>query len=347
MRLGTMGSIRKIKGYEDGYGLYSMDVDYRYDLDRLISRGITDDLSLADAIRKEALPLIPVKFRAPQFGCTAFSIATCDSKHYMGRNYDFKLDTSAMLVRCHPKGGYASIAFAALDNIGANDPLPFRSRAACLAAPFICLDGVNEKGVSIAVLTLDSEPTRQKADGRPTIATTLVIRLVLDRADSTESAVKLIGSYSMMASSGRDYHFFITDAAGDSRVVEFDCDSPDRKMTVTSAEATTNFYAMYADRVAPNRRNGHYGHGKERYEAVMDVIERTRGSSSVGDVWEALRASSQLPNPEDITSNTQWSIAFSNTDLTADITLRLHWEDRFMCDLRTGTVSEARIPEKE
>ncbi len=58
MRVGTMRSIERITGYEDGYGLYAMDVRYRYDLDRLISRGITDDRSLVEAIRKEAIPFL-------------------------------------------------------------------------------------------------------------------------------------------------------------------------------------------------------------------------------------------------------------------------------------------------
>jgi len=40
----------------------------------------------------------------------------------MGRNYDFKRDTSAMLVYCAPKDGYRSVAFAALDNVSANIP---------------------------------------------------------------------------------------------------------------------------------------------------------------------------------------------------------------------------------
>ena len=190
------------------------------------------------------------------------------------------------------------------------------------------------------MLTLDSEPTRQKTEGRPTIATSLVIRLVLDRADSTEAAVNLIRGYAMLASSGRDYHFFITDASGDSRVVEYDCDSPDRAMTVTRVEATTNFYAMHEDRVLPHQRNGRYGHGRERYDSVMDVIERTRGSATSEDAWEALRVSSQPPDPEDITSNTQWSIVYSNTDLAAEASIRLHWEDRFGCDLRTGDVTK-------
>ena len=72
----------------------------------------------------------------------------------MGRNYDFKLDTSAMLVYCTPPNGYKSVAFAALDNISANTPdESMKKKLATLTSPFICLDGMNEKGVSIAVLT--------------------------------------------------------------------------------------------------------------------------------------------------------------------------------------------------
>lgn len=38
-----------------------------------------------------------------------------------GRNYDFKNDTSAMLVHCRPAKGYESVATAALDNIALYD----------------------------------------------------------------------------------------------------------------------------------------------------------------------------------------------------------------------------------
>ena len=118
---------------------------------------------------------------------------------HMGRNYDFKLDTSAMLVYCTPQNGYKSVAFAALDNISANTPdESMKKKLATLTSPFICLDGMNEKGVSIAVLTLDSEPVFQNT-GKPTIATTLAIRLVLDRAASTQEAVDLLKEYDIAA----------------------------------------------------------------------------------------------------------------------------------------------------
>ncbi len=325
-RIKTMSSIQKITDYSDGYNLYRMNVDYDYQLDDIIKRGITDDQSMIDAILAEALPLLPVKIKAPKFGCTAFTLTDENGQTHMGRNYDFKRDTSAMLVYCTPKNGYKSVAFAAMDNVSANVPDEnLKKKLASLTAPFICLDGMNEKGVSIAVLTLDSTPVHHDT-GKPTIATTLAIRLVLDRAATTQEAVDLLRGYDMFASSGRDYHFYITDASGDGRAVEYDCDSPTRELVDTKIEAITNFYAIYKEKVLPNQKNGIYGHGRERYDAVMEVLE-TQSPYTDATVWEALKASSQDPNPVDITSNTQWSINFNNTARTASIAIRRNWQD--------------------
>ena len=179
-RLRTVNSIEQITAYDD-YNLYRMDVKYDYSIDDVINYGITDNQSMIDAILKETLPLLPVRMKAPNYGCSAFA-AVSDGNILMGRNYDFKRDTSAMLVYCTPKDGYKSVALAALDNISANQPdISMAKKLACLTAPFICLDGMNEKGVSIAVLTLDSEPVNQST-GKQKIFTTLAIRLVLDRA---------------------------------------------------------------------------------------------------------------------------------------------------------------------
>ena len=177
-RLRTVNSIEQITAYDD-YNLYRMDVKYDYSIDDVINYGITDNQSMIDAILKETLPLLPVHMKAPNYGCSAFATVS-DGNILMGRNYDFKRDTSAMLVYCTPKDGYKSVALAALDNISANQPdISMAKKLACLTAPFICLDGMNEKGVSIAVLTLDSEPVNQST-GKQKIFTTLAIRLVLD-----------------------------------------------------------------------------------------------------------------------------------------------------------------------
>lgn len=326
-RIQTFSSIEKLTDYEDGYNLYSMDVKYDYNLDNMIDYGIKDDQTMIDAILKEALPLLPVKIKAPNFGCTAFTLTDTDGDVHMGRNYDFSKDTSAMLVYCEPKDGYKSIAFAALDNVSANVPDEnIKSKLASLTAPFVCLDGMNEKGVSIAVLTLDSEPVHQNT-GKPVISTTLAIRLVLDRAATTEEAVELLRSYDMFASSGRDYHFYITDASGDGRVIEYDINGEPRELIDTPSEAVTNFFIRHKDKVLPNQKNGIYGHGRERYDAVLKMLETEKGNYTNDTVWNAMKSAAQDPKPDDVTSNTQWSISYNNTDLTAEIAIRRNWDD--------------------
>ena len=335
-RIQTMNSIEKLSDYDDGYNLYRMEVKYDYSLDDVINYGIKDNQTMIDAILKDALPLLPVKIEAPSFGSTAFTLTDADGDVHMGRKYDFKNNTSAMLVYCAPKNGYRSVATAALDNVSANAPdESTKMKLASLTAPYICLDGLNEKGVSIAVLTLDSDPVHQNT-GKPAIATTLAIRLVLDRAASTEEAVELLRGYDMFASSGRDYHFYITDATGDGRVVEYDCESETRELVALPINAITNFYGIYKDKVLPNQKNGIYGHGRERYDAVLEVFDQQKDSPSNDTVWAALKAASQEPNPESITSNTQWSIAYNNTDLTAEIIIRRHWEDMTRYSLTAG-----------
>ena len=337
-RLRTVSSMEQLTNYDD-YNLYRMDICYDYSIDDVINCGITDNQSMIDAILKETLPLLPIHMKAPQFGCSAF--ATVQDRHIvMGRNYDFKRDTSAMLVYCTPKDGYKSVALAALDNISANQPdVSMAKKLACLTAPFICLDGMNEKGVSIAVLTLDSEPVNQST-GKQKIFTTLAIRLVLDRAATTQEAVDLLDSYDMFATSGRDYHFFVTDAAGDARVIEYDPEQEGRPLRWTAMQAITNFYGCYADLVKPNQKNGIYGHGRERYDAIMDVLAMRDpdGNIPADTAWRALQASAQDPNPEDVTSNTQWSLVYDDTALTAQIALRRDWDDVIHYDLNTNTI---------
>lgn len=326
-RLQTAASIRTIARNEDGYGIYAMDVTYEYDIDRIVQRRYNDSVGYVKAVLAESLPLVPVHVDVPSFGCSALQLETTDGMWLTGRNYDFRRDTSMMLVRCKPKHGYQSIAFAALDNIGVVDPTTsIAKRLACLTTPFICLDGMNSKGVTVSVLTLDSAPTVQHT-GKPVLSTSLVMRLVLDRAATTDEAVELLGHYDMLALMGRDYHFFISDATGASVAVEYDWTTPERTMTATPIDVITNFYVMYGQDVRLSEDAEKYGHGYDRYETILDILCREDGAYHRETAWDCLRQSSQLPNPGDVTSNTQWSVVYDHADLSAEVVQRRRWDE--------------------
>ena len=91
---------------------------------------------------------------------------------------------------------------------------------------------------------------------------------------------------------------------------------------------------MYRDKVKPHQHNDPYGHGRERYDSIEAVLTATGDSATEETAWQAVKASSQEPKEGDITSNTQWSIVYDNTELTAGIALRRDWDNIIHYDLK-------------
>ena len=69
-------------------------------------------------------------------------------------------------------------------------------------------------------------------------------------------------------------------------------------------------------------------------EAIFDYEEVY--TSDVA--WEALKAASQEPSEEEVTSSTQWSIVYDDTNLTAEIALRRNWDDVIGYNLKDNTI---------
>lgn len=325
-RIQSVSTLTRLTSYDDGYDLYKIDIKYNYKLEDLMRPEIKNDEELAKIILNAAIPYIPIKMETPDYSCSAFKMITKDGDVLMGRNYDFDIDTSALLVCCSPKDGYRSVGMAALDHVSVHKVSSIVDKISTLPSTFICLDGMNEKGVAISILMLDSPSVKQETE-KPDVFTTLAVRLVLDRAASTGEAVDLLRAYDMYAVSRGDYHFFITDAKGDSRVIEYDPHSETRELVDTPIELATNFYEIYKDKVLPDQYNDIYGHGRERYDTIEKILNENKGSYSPDLAWKALEAAQQLPKRDQLTSNTQWSVVYNVTKQTADVTLRRKWGD--------------------
>lgn len=317
------------------YNLYMIKVDYDTTLVKDVIEKFTKlqefyeeggkavDIA-ANFATKEALGIKSnnnINFQS--FGCTAFradSIYKSNAIRYMGRNYDFKDNTSCMCVISNPRRDdssevpYNSMAFAALTSLGIKNPFTCEPELLKLL-PFACLDGMNEKGVSIAVLVVDTKEnigvTRQ-SQKRPNLFTTLAIRYVLDYAESTEKAVDILRQYNMFATGEKDYHFFISDANGNSKVVEYDYKNKDiRELKEKDTQVATNFYVYDEEK---------FGHGHKRYKTAYDII--TAPSVTEEDLWKALEDTSQEYDEDNPTSNTQWSILYNNTNKSAEVVIR-------------------------
>ena len=177
--------------------LYTMNFQQDYHLDKALSADIKTKQDLMKFICDDMFFGYQMKSGPIRYACSAFSTETSDGQKLVGRNLDFE-SIETLSLYTHPDGGYASIASAdvSIGGIGKYAGVPFSStegKIALLASPYLCVDGMNEKGLSVSILDLDMGELHQDTD-KPELFILVAVRLLLDRAADVEEAVALLGT---------------------------------------------------------------------------------------------------------------------------------------------------------
>lgn len=296
----TAASVRKL---EDG--LYSMEYKGDYNLDGFLEQGgASDDLAVAEFVIQDVFHgLLPIDLRGGSFGCSTISARTPEGDALFGRNFDWGTCT-ALIVLTNPAEGYDSVSTVNMDflNLGLNMPEETQMRLLSVAAPFAPMDGMNERGLCVAVLMIQDSPGFQQDTGKPDLTTTMAVRLLLDKASDVEEALELLSQYDIHASAGMMVHFAIADAAGHSVVVEY----IGNEMVVTETPVVTNYY------LSPGEK---YGIGTEeskiRY-AMLDDMLQSGFPFSMDGIRDALDSVSKHNFDSDFAS-TEWSIVYNQS----------------------------------
>lgn len=155
------------------------------------------------------------------WACSVFTAQDPQGNRLFGRNFDW--DASPILiVKTKPSKGYASISFVEMNILGVRNPdkAGFFEKGKLLSAPYFPIDGINEEGFAIALLSVPTARPEIRED-RITLHTQNLIRLVLDNARNVEEALALIEHYNFTYLPGPPVHFFLTDKTGKSAVLEF------------------------------------------------------------------------------------------------------------------------------
>ena len=252
-------------------GLYVMAYRGDYGLDEFLAQGGADsDSALANFLmgylsggyyKPEDMEIAP-----GDYGCTTVCVKDSTGGVYFGRNFDWKKDR-AMIVHTVPKNGYESLSTCDLDFLGFGDDYSpdgsMMERLQTLAAIYVPVDGMNEKGLVVADLMAgDDEETHQKTD-KPDLTTTTAIRVLLDRAANVDEAIELLKLYDMNSSIGAAHHFAIADKSGKSVVVEY----VDGEMLVTDTNVVTNHYLADCPKKGVGDEESHL-----RFDRVSEII---------------------------------------------------------------------------
>ena len=311
-------------------------------------------------------PLVSKALNLFSGGCSAFITTNENGETITCRNYDFPHEDADgnpsglnVLVKCSPAGKYKSIGIADIGLFSVVG-LPYYagvfdegsvSKIPLMYAPYLCMDGMNEMGVSVSILALDIKDgetaMHQTAEGKDNLMVNAVLRQILDNCASLDEAVELVKNINVMCTFGYDYHLFVTDASGNSAVFEWRYNN----FTVTYTNAVTNFYVgyddgcdcYYGDRLKESfctaenvTREYHYGygHGYGRFAKLAETLEEYEseatytGTLMTDEVaMTLLQTVSQAYDPDTMTSLTQYSVIYNNMNKCVKVCVMRDYED--------------------
>ena len=297
----------------DDYGLFQMTYYGDYGFDEFLKRGAENDGEIQDFVTKRLLKGLPIKIDIVGGGCTVFMAKNEKGEIIFGRNFDFTYAPSLQLYT-KPKNGYASVSTVNLAFAGYGaDNLPggwdFHSFMT-LAGPYLPFDGMNEKGVAIALLAVPQAQPGRAAD-KVTLNTTTAIRLVLDKAADVQQAVELLKNYNIYFSGGIDCHYLIADRFGNSVLVEYWDGALQTVTTLDDYQVASNF-------IAYNDLNLGEGYSEfERYDTVIKALQSGKGVLTKSQATELLaEVGSYGENQED---KLQWTVLYDLTELSGVI----------------------------
>ena len=303
----SLASIKKI----DGYGMFQMTYYGDYDFDNFLSRGAANDRDIELYISRHLLKGIPIKLKISGGGCTAFTARNLKGEFLYGRNFDFYYAPSLQLLT-RPVNGYASVSTVNLSFAGySRDNLPSglnSSSFLTLASPFLPFDGMNEKGLAIALISVpQARPPFDK--NKVTLNTTTAIRLVLDKTATVDEAVNILRQYNIYFSGDIYCHYLIADASGKSVIVEY---FNGELQTVTTDEP----YQIAANFIAYNAVNIGEGFDEfQRYNTVKSVINNNNGFLTKEQAVSLLAQTGAVKGIDSL----QWSVLYNLSALSGVI----------------------------
>ena len=318
--------------------LYRMDYKADYRLKDFVEAGLNAKEAVQGAVAELLMDFssMPASIPALKPACSAFQAVTPEGDVLYGRNFDYDFDDGAsVLIRTRPKRGYRSMGLVSMNHVGLTGAQLSDGEtdlSMLVAAPYAMMDGVNEKGFAVSVLALTGGGCAcQYEEGKPDIMTTVLMRLLLDRAATVEEALELCRGFNFFADGQQkyvpsadktNYHFLLSDAGGRSVVLEYVKEGGLKGkgpwvMQVVDARFVTNFYLAEGWRgvIRPDKRYAQLQEtlsGKGASDAAKPAV------LTEAEAMALLQAVYQKPERKDDV-RTQWSVVYNLSRRTATI----------------------------
>jgi len=315
-------SLKQVNEGNKNYPFYSMTYKGDYGFDDYLKTGSKNAREYVKITLNETAHGLGEFLIKESPNCSSFTATAPNGDRLFARNLDTS-EAIPLYLKTSPDNGYKSMSMVnlCLLNYDKNNmPNLFSKRFVNIfGTPYFPLEGMNEHGLSMSVLTAKIGSRAMEKKDKVTINDFSIIRMVLDKASTVEEAVEMIKNYNMkFANSEWPSHFMIADATGASVVVEYVDGEMQTVYSDKSYQIVTNF-VMYNN---PKL----WGFGAERYEAIETKLKETNGILTEKEAMTLLSENT-------IKGDEQWSAVYNLTQKKVYICVGKDYETMYEFEL--------------
>ena len=312
-------------------GMYYMEYKGDDGFKELMDRGGCNDISVLASYVMEFLSKgyfkpdsinVPIK----PVGCSTLTVKTPEDGVMMARNFDYPYGT-ALIMHTIPDEGYESITTFSTDFFGFGEnykPEGFKNQYMALAGLFMALDGLNEKGLAIAVLDAGDKVVTRQDTSKPDLTTTTAVQYLLKYAANLDEALALLKASDMNSDPGSAYHLSMDDATGRCVAVEY----VDNQMVVTESPFVSNHY-LCEEKFLTGLHEGDH-----RHEKLMEQYDAAGGVMNADQLTETIASVTQLPEKCAIVGGTLWTMVMDLSHPSVTYYSLRHFDKPFHFELR-------------
>lgn len=340
---GQAATLRTFRSVGDGE-LHILDYRADYHLQDFIDADLNSQAAVREHVAKTLLrhpssielqPAVPA--------CSAFQAVTPDGDVIYGRNFDYRFkDGATILMRTRPRRGYKSLSMVSMNFVGYEGSQLTDGKtdlSMLVAAPLMQMDGMNEKGLAMSVLAVMADECAQQYDeGKHTVMTSVMMRMVLDRCATVDEVLAMLSGYNFFCDGLQtdrkrgdksNYHFLVSDASGHTVVLEYvkpegpgsDCAWV---MNTVDEKFTTNHFRSECFR--------HLEKPDDRWKTLDATLREKDGVLTEEEAMALLDAVHQTASPKH-ESRTQWSVVYNLTKRTATICMDGRYDKKYSFSL--------------
>ena len=235
----------------------------------------------------------------------------------MGRNWDNQNVGSIIVSLNQPPEGYASVSFSRAIDLGFPLNLDLEQikeselGSRLLLAPFYATDGINERGLAIAIAGVGETKHAATADST-LIFVTYLVRKILDQAATVDEAIAVAEHYVPfdLDKNSLNSHFLVADALGRSAVMEYT-----DHWEISRGEGE---WQIMTNKAVAGVTESELKDQCWRFTSISDALERSAGRVNWGAGLRILRDAAQ--------QGTTWSVAYGLSSEDIYFTVYQHWD---------------------